>query len=158
MNKANLPDGSIQEQQVDTIYSGMHPDNFIFEVVNIFGPLRLDCKKWKETCSIKGTSSVEIYGGSSLIWPVSVQVTYVLYDDGTTKTFDLTTENIEKGSWIRQTGDSDTWIVERGAYFEATLTIVDNYGRTFTYRDNGFVDTSGNWSRIFHTVLKPDGY
>ena len=34
-----LPDGGHREQKVNRVYSGMHPDNFSFDVGNVFGPM-----------------------------------------------------------------------------------------------------------------------
>lgn len=152
-----LPDGTIQEQLVDTIYSGMHPDNFSFDVVGIFAPLALDRITWYGAESIKGSGWVYIYGSyPDWIWPVSVSVKYVLTNpknesDKTEETFDLELTNSADGLWNYGYRLPQDWTVSAGAEFEATLTLVDNLGRTFVFTGDEYVDHKGSWSDYWDT-------
>ena len=154
-----LPDGSRREQKVNRVYSGMHPDNFSFDVGNVFGPMNnlyvYDKWSWSGSASvIKSCSNLSIISGANdkLFYPVSVHVRYVLTNpreetEQTEESLHLVLSH-EEGSpvWKATRERADAWYVFAGARFEATVTIVDNLGRTFIFHENSFVDAKGAWS------------
>lgn len=156
-----LPDGSHREQKVNTVYSGMHPDNFSFHVGEIFDPLCLSIYHWSgQKTNVKEFGHLTIYTGineenssEDLLWPVSAHVTYVLINpkedtEKTEESYQLVLDKNQKmSSWQASRENYLPWTVFPGARFDATLTIVDNLGRTFTFRDSAFVDAKGEWSR-----------
>lgn len=156
-----LPDGSMREQVVGPIHSGMHPDDFVLETTHIFGTLLLEREgsAWGGGVALTTARGeyieLAIRGNSNgMVWPVAASVKYEItagpVGDKSEETFDLVITEEKEGVWRleRPSDQGEYWTVARGVAIRGTLTVTDNYGREFVFCQEGYINPGGTWSSL----------
>lgn len=147
--RLELPDGTLQRQELDTAYSGMQAENFQMYASNIMGPAGISNSKE----AVKQVEPVYIYSDCpELFWPVyaSLELEWqstVVQEPARTASMELELTAWDSGQWraVQAEGKTTVYEISKGSVVTATLTVTDNLGRVFTLTESGFVSRDGKW-------------